>query len=128
MQLDTDRAGDFGAGVSLDDFQINLSPGDFAGLAESAWRFQGNAQGQIPDAPGHNVVVRAQKTATGYALEAAVPWIDVSVKPEEGLIIGIALNANDNDTPGTAVQEVMMSHVSTRTLTDPSGWGTLTLK
>jgi hypothetical protein len=128
IQLDTDREGDFGAGVNLDDFQINFSPGDFAGLAESAWRFQGNAQGQIPDAPGHNVVVRAQKTAAGYVLEAAVPWIDVTVKPEEGMIIGIALNANDNDTPGTAVQEVMMSHVSTRTLTDPSGWGTLTLR
>ena len=36
--------------------------------------------------------------------------------------------ANDNDTPGTAVQEVMKSHVATRTLTDPTGWGTLTLR
>jgi hypothetical protein len=48
--------------------------------------------------------------------------------PEPDLIVGVALNANDNDTPGTAVQEVMMSHVATRTLRDPTGWGTLTLK
>jgi hypothetical protein len=68
------------------------------------------------------------KTAGGYILEAAVPWSDLSLTPQEGLVIGIALNANDNDTPGPAVQEVMMSHVSTRTLTDPRGWGTLTLK
>jgi hypothetical protein len=42
--------------------------------------------------------------------------------------MGVALNANDDDVPGTAVQEVMMSHVSTRTLRNPTGWGTLTLK
>jgi hypothetical protein len=61
-------------------------------------------------------------------LEAAVPWRDLEKVPEPDLIVGVALNANDNDTPGTAVQEVMMSHVATRTLRDPTGWGTLTLK
>jgi hypothetical protein len=43
------------------------------------------------------------------------------------MVMGLALNANDNDTPGTAAQEVMMSHVASRTLTDPTSWGTLTL-
>ena len=38
------------------------------------------------------------------------------------------LNANDNDTSGTAVQEIMKSHVPSRTLTDPSSWGSLTLQ
>jgi hypothetical protein len=129
IQFDTNRNGDFGDGLSPDDFQITFSPGDFSGLSPSAFRFQGRDNGAILDAPGgHHVTLQAVETAGGYILEAAVPWSDLSLTPQEGLVIGIALNANDNDTPGTAVQEVMMSHVSTRTLTDPRGWGTLTLK
>jgi hypothetical protein len=129
MQFDTNRNGDFGAGLSPDDFQITFSPGDFATLPPSAFRFQGRDTGAILDAPGgHHVTLQALQTSTGYTLEAAIPWSDLALTPQAGLVIGIALNASDNDTPGTAVQEVMMSHVSTRTLTDPRGWGTLTLK
>jgi hypothetical protein len=129
IQVDSDRNGDFGDGVSPDDFQITFSPGDFAALPPSAFRFQGREDGSFLDAPGgHNVTVAASQTATGYILEAAVPWSDLNLTPQEGLVIGIALNASDNDVPGTAVQEVMMSHVSTRRLTDPRGWGTLTLR
>jgi hypothetical protein len=129
LQFDTDRPGDYGPTLSPDDFQITLSPGDFAGLPPSAFRFQGTSQGQILDAPGgHHVVLAAVKTADGYTLEAAIPWSDLNLQPVAGLIIGLALNASDNDTPGTAVQEVMMSHVSTRTLSNPTTWGTLILK
>ena len=41
--------------------------------------------------------------------------------------MGIALNVNDNDTPGTAVQEVMKSHVGSRRSSDPTSWGTIVL-
>lgn len=110
-------------------FQITFSPGNFAGLPPSAFRFQGTSQGQMLDAPGgHRVTVAAQKTAVGYNLEAAIPWSDLNVTPFTGLVMGVALNANDNDTPGTAVQEVMKSHVSTRTFANPTTWGTLTLR
>lgn len=129
MQFDTNRAGDWGPELSPDDFQITFSPGDFATLPPSAFRFQGTANGQILDAPGgNNVSLKAQQTANGYRLEAAIPWSDLNLTPAEGLVIGLALNANDNDSPGTAVQEVMKSHIATRTLTDPTGWGTLTLQ
>ncbi len=129
IQVDTDRNGDFGDGVSPDDFQITFSPGNFGTLPPSAFRFQGRPDGRFLDAPGgNNVTLAAVQTADGYILEAAIPWSDLNLTPSEGLVIGIALNASDNDSPGTAVQEVMMSHVSTRTLTDPRGWGTLTLK
>lgn len=129
MQFDTDRGGDLGDGLSPDDFQITFSPGNFGSLPPSAFRFQGTENGRILDAPGgNNVTVDASQTAAGYILEAAIPWSDLNLTPSEGLVIGIALNASDNDSPGTAVQEVMMSHVSTRTLTDPRGWGTLTLR
>ena len=129
MQFDTVRDADFGDGLSPDDFQITLSPGDFAGSSPTAFRYRGTAGGAILDAPGgHNVTVAAQQTGTGYTLEAAIPWTDLNLTPAAGLTIGLALNANDNDTPGTAVQEVMMSHMPNRTLTNPTTWGTLTLR
>ncbi|WP_420640598.1 sugar-binding protein [Candidatus Leptofilum sp.] len=129
MQFDTARDADFGDGLSPDDFQITLSPGDFAGSGPTAFRYRGTTGGAILDAPGGNIVtVAAQQTADGYTLEAAIPWTDLNVEPSDGLTIGLALNANDNDTPGTAVQEVMMSHMPNRTLTNPTTWGTLTLK
>jgi hypothetical protein len=129
MQFDTARDADFGNGLSPDDFQITLSPGDFAGSGPSAFRYQGTASGSILDAPaGHNVTVAARQTDSGYTLEAAIPWTDLNLTPSEGLTIGLSLNANDNDTPGTAVQEVMMSNMPSRTLTNPTTWGTLTLK
>ena len=129
MQFDTARAADFGSGLSPDDFQITLSPGDFVGLPPSAFRYRGTDTGGILDAPGgNNVTVAAQPNGAGYTLEAAIPWSDLNLTPSAGLTIGLSLNANDNDTPGTAVQEVMMSHMPNRTLTDPTTWGTLTLK
>ena len=129
MQFDTVRDADFGDGLSPDDFQITLSPGDFAGSSPTAFRYRGTTGGAILDAPGgHNVTVAAQQTDTGYTLEAAIPWTDLNLTPAAGLTIGLALNANDNDTPGTAVQEVMMSHMPNRTLTNPTTWGTLTLR
>jgi len=131
MQFDTERTADFGDGLSPDDYQITLSPGNFTDLPPSAFRFRGTADGAILDAPGgHNVTLAAQATTDGYDLEAAVPWSDLGLAGEAdaGLTIGLALNANDNDTPGTAVQEVMMSHVPARTLTDPTTWGSLTLQ
>jgi Carbohydrate family 9 binding domain-like len=129
MQFDTARNADFGDGLSPDDFQITLSPGDFAGSDPTAFRYQGTTGGAILDAPGGNrITVAAQQTSTGYLLEAAIPWTDLSVTPSVGLVIGLALNVNDNDTPGTAVQEVMMSHMPNRTLTNPTTWGTLILK
>ncbi|HSG18187.1 MAG TPA: sugar-binding protein [Anaerolineae bacterium] len=129
MQIDTDREGDFGPRLSPDDFQLTFSPGDFAGLPPSAFRSQGSSTGQILDAPGgHHIVMAVQRTAVGYNVEAAIPWTDLNLAPSAGMVLGLALNANDNDSPGTAVQEVMKSHVASRTLTDPTGWGTLTLR
>lgn len=129
MQFDTVRNADFDESLSPDNFQITLSPGDFAGRQPEAFRYRGTADGAILDAPGgHNVTVAAQQTGTGFTLEAAIPWADLNLTPTEGLTIGLALNANDNDTPGTAVQEVMMSNMPNRTLTNPTTWGTLTLE
>ncbi len=128
LQIDSDLDGDFGPQLSEDDYQINLSPGDFAGIPPSAFRFQGTREGGMVDAPGHGIRVAALQVEAGYQLEAAIPWQDIGLAPEAGLVVGLALNVNDNDTVGTAVQEVMKSHAATRAFRDPSSWGRLTLR
>lgn len=129
MQFDTNRQDGVSSSLGPDNFQITLSPGSFAGSGPAAFRYQGTDSGGILDAPGgHRVTVAAQQTGTGYTLEAAIPWPDLNLTPSPGLTIGLSLNANDNDTPGTAVQEVMLSNNPNRTLSDPTTWGTLTLE
>ena len=128
LQFDTDRDGDFGPRLSDDDYQIDLSPGNFGDVPASVVRYRGRASGDIPEMPGHGIVLAAQQTDSGYTLEAAIPWNDLALSPEAGLTIGVALNVNDNDGVGTAVQEVMKSHVATRRFGDPTTWGTLTLE
>jgi len=129
LQIDANRAGDFGPTLSAGDFQISLSPGDLGGLPPSAWLFQGTAGGDMIDAPaGQTITVAARPSADGYTLEAAVPWHDLGITPAPGLVIGLAVNANDNDHPGTAAQELMKSNVPGRRFGDPTSWGTLTLQ
>lgn len=127
IQIDTNPAAN-APQVNPSTFQLLLSPGNFADLAPSAFRFQGTGGGQILDATGHSIQVGAARTGEGYILEAAIPWRDLNFTPDEGELLGIALNANDNDRPDEAVQEVMMSSSPGRTLTDPRTWGTMVLE
>jgi hypothetical protein len=128
MQIDIGRdQGLLATRLSPEHFQLIFSPGNFNDIPPSAIRFRGNDLGQMRDVPEHNIRVAAQQLPTGYTLEAAIPWSDLAVIPQPGLVLGLALNANDNDTPGTAVQEVMVSNVPGRLFADPSSWGTLEL-
>lgn len=129
LQVDVDRSGDYGPSLSPDDFQISLSPGDFNTIPLSAWRFQGTPAGEMLDAPGpHSILVAAQRNIDGYTLEAAIPWRDLNLAPAPGLVVGLAVNFNDNDGPGTAVQEMMKSSAPNRRFGDPTTWGTLRLE
>ncbi|MDX1664678.1 MAG: sugar-binding protein [Candidatus Promineifilaceae bacterium] len=127
MQIDTAPQAE-ATRVNPSTYQILLSPGSFGAREPSAWRFRGTEAGQIRDAIGHNIVVEAAPTDAGYTLEAAIPWRDLNVTPTEGMVLGLALNANDNDSPGEAVQEVMLSNSVRRTLTNPQTWGQLVLE
>jgi hypothetical protein len=129
LQIDADRLGDYEPALSPDDYQISLSPGDFAGLPPSAFRFQGTTAGAMLDATSpHAIVVAARPVDAGYTLEAAIPWRDLGLSPSPGLVIGWAVNVNDNDRPGTAAQELMKSSAPNRRFGDPTSWGTLTLQ
>ncbi len=127
LQLDLNRRGDFGQYLSYDDFQIILSPGDFGSRAPEAYRFRGNDIGQMVDATGHQISVAAVQTGDGYNLEARIPWSDLGTTAQANMIIGAALNANDNDFGALSGQEVMISNVQTRAYADPTTWGTMVL-
>lgn len=127
LQLDTNLPGDPGPGVNQDDYQYVISPGNFNDRAPGAFRFRGNSQGVMSDFSGSQASVAAVRTADGYHLEAAIPWSDLSLQPQGGLVLGAAFSINDLDTPGTAVQELMLSNVPGRQWADPRSWGRLEL-
>jgi len=123
--LDTHTAYDYYlASMNWDDYQIGISPG------------QGN-----PNSPecyiwyplskrGSTCAVQAEavKTGQGYIMEMALPWSLFEITPQVGDKFGFALSLSDNDEPGEALQQSMVSNVSTRYFSDPTTWGDLILK
>jgi hypothetical protein len=125
LQLDTDLAGDFDVRtLSPDDHQLGLSPGQNSDAPEA---YLWNPVGKRGTPTGLTLASRATGDQGGYAIEVAIPWSMYGLTPSGGLRFGFALNSSDDDQPGVAVQESMISTVSTRTLTDPTTWGTLQL-
>jgi len=125
LQLDTDLEGDFFSNsLTTDDFQIGLSPGNFGSLGSEAWRWYPiGLAGSLS-----TVSLKAVTTSQGYNLEAMIPWTVFGLTPAAGDRLGFALSVSDNDLRGAPVQQSMVSSVSTRTLTNPTTWGTLILK
>ncbi|HEX8229087.1 MAG TPA: protein kinase [Chloroflexia bacterium] len=107
--FDLDLAGDFNAAAGNgDDFQLGLSPGDFASHGPEAvfWN---------PDRDSNRnklVTVRAQRRPAnnGYVIEAMLPWAAFgNFRPQPGMGIGFVASAGDNDNPDPARQELMTS-------------------
>jgi hypothetical protein len=124
IQIDSDLSGDFFSnGMSSDDYQIGLSPGNFNTLEPEAYRWYPTyLEGWV-----YTVTVAAEQDGTGYDLEARIPWSVLGITPTEGAYYGFALALSDNDQVGRSVWESMVASVGTRTLTDPTTWGTLNL-
>lgn len=122
IQLDRQLRKDFySTYLSADDFQIGLSPGDFGGLTPEAFLWY-----PIGDrGPLGSATVAALQTIQGYDIEASIPWSVFGGAPNSGKHYGFAISVSDNDKPGEADQESMVSSVATRTLVDPTTWGTL---
>jgi hypothetical protein len=124
LQFDHDLAGDFDDDqLSEDDHQIGLSPGDLAGAAPEAYIWLPWSEEQ----PGTMIDVAARATDDGYVLEAAVPWEVLGGRPALETPLGLCINVNDNDTPGTAEQQAMVSSCPNREWGDPTSFGTLIL-
>jgi hypothetical protein len=124
IQLDVNLAGDYSStSLSADDFQIGLSPGNFGSLPPEAhlW-FPRSSEQKLT-----TVVVKATKSDGGYQLEAKIPWSVLGISPVTGDRFGFALSLSDNDSPGVATWQSMVSSVITRRVADPTTWGTLVL-
>jgi hypothetical protein len=122
--FDSDLLGDFsGSTLSSDDFQLGFSPGNFSTAAPSAYRwFPASQEGSLS-----SVQLKSAKTDSGYNLEISVPWAVFGINPVSNRHYGFVLSVSDDDSPGTAVQQSLVSSVGTRILTNPTSWGTLVL-
>jgi serine/threonine protein kinase len=123
--FDTDLAGDFASREgNADDFQLGLSPGDFAGLAPEAVFWKPDRM----DSRNKMVTVAAlpRIDAHGYTLEAAVPWaIFGSFRPTPGGAIGFGASAGDSDRTSNPFQEIMVSTTPRLQWNQPLTFGNL---
>ncbi len=109
--------------LSGDDYQIGMSAGNFGSHAPEAYRwFPASLQAPLP-----GVLIKAKQVTAGYTLEAKIPWTTFKLTPTSGARFGFALSLSDDDLPGSAVQQSLVSSVPTRKLTNPTTWGTLIL-
>jgi hypothetical protein len=125
LLVDADLSGDFSSvELSGDDYQLGLSPGANRATPEAYLWFPAGKTGRPA-----GVVVAAQPASdnAGFVLEVAVPWSLLGVTPAAGSAYGFALSASDNDAPGTAEQQSMISTEPGRRLANPTTWGTLIL-
>ena len=124
IHLDVDLPGDYSSlTMSADDYQMGLSAGNFGTLDEEAYLwFPRSLQTGLS-----TVEMKARSTTAGYDLEARIPWSVFGITPVEGDHFGFALSLSDNDLPGTAAWQSMVSSVSTRRVVNPTTWGTLIL-
>ena len=113
-----------------DDFQLVLSPGDFAGTQASAVVFSGNGNFFANDNLDHGIRVAAESLPTGYRLEAAIPWAELGLSGPPSADIGILLSVFDNDGEvegnGLSAQTVIKAHTSAG-FQRPQEWGRLSL-
>jgi len=107
---------DFQLGISARNLtDPNLRPEAYLWLPENEARSIGD------------VIVEARLVAGGYEMEVAVPWTLVRVVPFAGEGFAFTLSLNDDDSPGSAEQETLVSSTKDRKLTDPLTWGILVL-
>jgi hypothetical protein len=125
IQVDANLTADFyTASLDGDDYQIGFSAGNFGSIAPEAYRWYPTSKRGIPD----GAVVAGKSTSNGYTLEASIPWSSFGITAADGNRYGLAVSVSDDDSPGTASQQSMVSSVSTRKLLNPTTWGTLILQ
>ncbi len=124
IQIDANLSGDFyDSSLSSDDGQVGLSAGDFSSREPEAYIWRPPDLEQA----GTMIVLAARETSSGYTLEAAIPWWTLGGRPPVETPVGFCLSLSDNDVPGTAQQQTLISTAPTRKWGDPTAWGTLIL-
>ncbi len=113
IQVDADLPGDRDIGVyNADDWQIGISPGDFAARPPEAyvWRPAGQS--------AKGIRLSARRLDDGYIVELALPWSRIGFEPRPGAAFGLAVNVSDNDLPQPA-QLTLLSSSPLRSWSDP---------
>lgn len=125
LQFDSALDADFSSTtLSADDYQLGLSPGDFDSHDPEVYRWYPSSKAGAVT----NVLLKSASTTSGYTLEARIPWSVLGTIPQSGNHYGFVLSVSDDDKAGEAVQESLISSVSTRKLLNPTTWGTLELE
>ncbi len=123
--LDADLPGDFETEIANDDdYQIGLSPGDLATSSPEAvvWRPQRRTDWD------QAILVSAHRVGDGYVLEAAIPWWLLDQQPAPGQAFGFSAELVDNDAPGTAGQDTVLSGTPYLRPGVPTSFGNLILE
>lgn len=123
--LDMDLEQDFASrSLSGDDFQIGFSAGPRVGQsAAEAYRWFPNPLSSSL----HEVEIASAAREDGYAMEIKLPWGAVNGVARPQAHFGFVLSISDNDLAGQTEQQSLVSSTSTRSLSDPTTWGTLIL-
>ncbi len=123
LLLDLDLNGDFdSASLTGDDVQVDmLASADVPRVV--LWQLGSLTSSQITAA-----TITVTPSASGYVLEAALPWAALATSPRPGDRLGIVAAVNDNDTPGSNTQECIIATAPQRDWRNPTTWGTVLLQ
>jgi hypothetical protein len=122
MDPDADPAREF---YGPKDVQIGVSPGKpEKGIGPSVWVW-----GSLKKTP-QGAVVRAEKTAAGYLVEAMIPWSALSpgFAPEKGMKLGFDAAIDDADAKGPDREKQTIWCGDGNFYANPSQWGVIVLE
>lgn len=123
LLLDLDLTGDFDStSLSGDDVQVDMLANPAAPRV-ALWQL-----GTLTSSQMSGASIAVTPSATGYILEAALPWSQLGRTPPPGDRLGLAAAVNDNDTPNTNAQECIISTAPQRDWRNPATWGTVLLQ
>ncbi|MBA3684329.1 MAG: hypothetical protein H0W72_03720 [Planctomycetes bacterium] len=107
-----------------DEFQLLIAPGKGDGHFAQAtgWCCRTQSDGGIR--------VASHRTATGYSLEAAIPWASLSrsFAPRAGTEIGFTFQIPDADVPGRPAKKWIYWTGNDGNWQNPGGWGRMSFR
>jgi len=125
LWIDAELEGDYGETInSSDDFQLGLSPGDFATLPPEVHVWTPSLREDLIK----EIAIFAKKTDKGYILELKMPRQVLKIKElKQGMKLGVMLDPSDCDD-ASQPQKTLMSSSTNRAWGDPTTFGVLELK
>lgn len=124
--IDANLLGDFYVqSLDGDDFQFGISPGNpDKGISQEVylWYPAGSAGTKTS-------VLDSTMFESGpiYRVEIGIPWSMLGITPSNGMRLGFAVSASDNDNTTADVQQSMISTAQYRNFLNPTTWGELVL-